>query len=88
VFVAVGSDGQIYRTASTMHASVQKDTAAQLTLAALVPGTCRIDSSTNLTDSNGWTTLTTISLTTSPTNWTDWGSTNVPVRLYRAVWNP
>lgn len=88
VFVAVGSDGQIYRTASTMHASVQKDTAARLTLAALVPGTCRIDSSTNLTDSNGWTTLATLFLTTSPTNWTDWGSTNVPIRFYRAVWTP
>jgi len=87
VFVAVGSGGQIYRTAATMHASLQKDSAARLTLTALVPGTCRIDANSNLADTNGWATLATIPLTNSPTIWTDWSSTNVPMRFYQAVWS-
>jgi len=86
VFVAVGSG--IYRTASMMHASLQKDLMARLTLTALVPGTCRIDDSRNLTDSNSWTLLVTISLTNSPTTWTDSGSSNIPIRLYRVSWTP
>jgi len=88
VFVAVGSGGQIYRTASTVHVSLQQGPPALLTLTGLVPGTYRLQSSSSLADTNDWATLAAISLTSSPTNWTDWGSTNIAARFYRAVWTP
>jgi hypothetical protein len=84
VFVAVSSGGNVYRTAAAMHTSLQKDSAAQLTLTGLVPGTFRIERSSNLLD---WTTAATISLTSSPTNWTDPGSSNVTGRFYRTIWS-
>jgi hypothetical protein len=87
VFVAVDSSGNIFRTASAMHANVQRDSTARLTLTALVPGTCRIECSSNPASGN-WNTLTNIPLTASPTNWTDWSSTNASSRFYRAVWSP
>ncbi len=88
VFVAVGPDGNIYRTASAMHLRVQAAPPAQLTLTALVPGTCYIESSSNLADTNAWTPLATVPLANSPTSGTDFDSTNVPVRFYRATWSP
>ncbi len=88
VFVAVGWGGQIYRTASTMHLSLEKGAAARLTATALVPGTCRILRNSRLADTNLWTTVATIPLTSSPTNWTDWDSTNATARFYRALWTP
>lgn len=88
VFVALGLGGTIYRTASSMHVSAQKDPVARLTLAALVPGTCRIDCSSNLSNPHGWSTRATIALTNSPATWTDWESTNVATRFYRALWTP
>jgi hypothetical protein len=88
IFVAVGYGGIIYRTMAGMHLGLQGGSAVQLTLTGLVPGTCRIEAMNAVSDTNGWSVLDIIPLTTSPTIWTDWSSTNVPKRFYRSLWSP
>lgn len=61
---------------------------AGLTVAGPIGTNYRIESLNTLGGTNTWRTLTSFTLTTSPTVWIDMESATQPRRFYRAVPNP
>ena len=83
-FVAVGSGGAILQASPSTRLTIPVGSPAQLTLWGLLGQTCRIESTDTLGPGAIWQSLTTLTLLTNPTSWTNPSPLGAS-RFYRAV---
>jgi len=85
-FVGVGFYGLAWQSDPVIGLELIHNGSAQLTVLGPKNSTYRIEGTDNLSDTNSWQELTTIS--TAPYSWTDPDSTTRPHQVYRAVLVP
>jgi photosystem II stability/assembly factor-like uncharacterized protein len=85
-FVGVGFFGLVWQSDPVIGLELIHNGSAQLTVLGPKNSTYRIEGTDNLSDTNSWQELTTIS--TAPYSWTDPDSTTRPHQVYRAVLLP